>query len=1121
MSSRRSKKRTTKKKTPAVSAKPSQSSLKPHTSESKSQEQNVEEARSFVSKLRIARDESTRGKQETKGGAPAPAPASILMPVKRKGIQLSAKTFDLTNVEYESSGIRDSDEDYKIHKRIDYGTKGTKVDVCTNHVLLAIGDDVPRGENTSLPDVWWRSAFIYTYHIDFLPPPLKGGKNKGVFSSTLSKPKKFELIKALFQEDEALNKNKDLISFNGEDTLYSHIPLEKFTLFDGCWVISGKKNKQNTLSKGPQNLPNSQIRLQYTAKIALSDIYKDTLSRDPEKQETKMASEQKTALMSLLGAKFLQSSDPIFQLQGNKFFIFNKDTHAIPFSIGGYLMSGFTVSLRYAYGSVLLNTINVALPFFKHTKYLPGDPKFKENEKERYNLMDWLIECYHQTNSKRGVRISKPPTAKEVNAFFDGNFDIKKLIQGLQVNKYYINYSINPDGTPKPSKKMPAKSILGFSRETADSLKFNALTSSMTKGKVPRPGETTTIVSTKSYFARRYNIELKYPAVRMVDLGGKNIVPAECLTIVPGQKLKGNFSDEKAVMEFTAIRPAEKFKLISNLALPRINDALNSTGKDASAPQDSSFCLLKVPSRVIDAPIVNYKFSSIEYLDKPFGTICEGTDVLNNETKGNWSLINHKFVTTTEDVWNLRAIFINSSSEAPKASTVNELTGALKKFGADVSTVGVKFDISGKPILINNFNAPTKKMIHASHGGKDGRQFNRGRGGYAARGPATFEITPGETSLVKLLTTIPPKTYVLFVLAHSYDSVIYNRLKEIADLRFGILNSCMLWNNFKKRAPQYNVHAVMKMNLKMHGINHSLSSKNAALFLDKKTGLPFLILGADVTHYPERNQKSIAALVGSFDTTFTKFPGDYLLQSSPGEEIIAGIGKLILNRLKLYQTHCGGNLPPRILFYRDGVSESQFSEVVQIEVKSLKEAIKKACLTLKGAKDYEPPITCIAVVKRNHVRFLPLQKNAMNEKGELAAVQSMGNVMPGTVVDRGITSSAHFDFFLQSQQALKGTGVPCHYWCIYNENQFDSDYLQAASHALCYIFGRSTTSIKVVSPIYYADLLCERAAQFFKSKFPVVNAEFQRTNKNKDAVIPGFKLLPPVNEKIRNLMYYI
>lgn len=392
----------------------------------KSQEPNVEEVRSNVSKLDIKRNESTRIQQKTKGNVPTPAPAATLSAVKWKDIQICKETFDLTSVESENPGVSHSNEEYKIHKRIDYGTKGTKVDVCTNHVLLAPGDDVPLDKDTSLPDAWWRSAFIYTYHIDFLPP-LKGAQPRGAPPFTLSKPKKIQLLKTLFLEDQTLNKYQDRISFNGEDTLYSHIPLEEFTLFDGCWGGS-QRNEKTTLSKGLQNLPNAQIRLKYTAKIALGDIYKDTLSKDPEKQETKMASDHRSALLSLLGAKFLQTSDPIFQLQGNKFFIFNKDTHAVPFSIGGYLMSGFTVSLRYAYGSVLLNTINVALPFFKHTKYLPGDPRFNENEKERYTLMDWLVECYHQENSRKGVRGSKSPTARELNFFFDGNFNFKKLV---------------------------------------------------------------------------------------------------------------------------------------------------------------------------------------------------------------------------------------------------------------------------------------------------------------------------------------------------------------------------------------------------------------------------------------------------------------------------------------------------------------------------------------------------------------------------------------------------------------------------------------------------------------------------------------------------------------------
>ena len=282
-----------------------------------------------------------------------------------------------------------------------------------------------------------------------------------------------------------------------------------------------------------------------------------------------------------------------------------------------------------------------------------------------------------------------------------------------------------------------------------------------------------------------------------------------------------------------------------------------------------------------------------------------------------------------------------------------------------------------------------------------------------------------------------------------------------------------------------------------------------------------MVLGADVTHYPEKEQNSIAALVGSFDDKFAQYPGNYILQDGPGEETISRIGSMVYDRLRIYHAHNNGKLPPKILFYRDGTSESQFQDIVKVEVKGIKEALRKAGSQLLNGAKYDPPVTAISVVKRNQVRFMPLYENAINEKGETVAVQSMGNVMPGTVVDRGITSSAHFDFFLQSQQALKGTGVPCHYWCIYDENQFNSDFLQQVTHGLCYMFGRSSTSIKVASPVYYADILCERAAAFFKANFNMVKFEHDKNKKNKNDPIPPAELLPPVNDKVKDIMYYI
>jgi eukaryotic translation initiation factor 2C len=56
-----------------------------------------------------------------------------------------------------------------------------------------------------------------------------------------------------------------------------------------------------------------------------------------------------------------------------------------------------------------------------------------------------------------------------------------------------------------------------------------------------------------------------------------------------------------------------------------------------------------------------------------------------------------------------------------------------------------------------------------------------------------------------------------------------------------------------------------------------------------------------------------------------------------------------------------GRPPTRILFFRDGVAESQFDEVCRREIS----AIKIACNKLK--KDYNPALTYVICGKRHHI----------------------------------------------------------------------------------------------------------------------------------------------------------
>ncbi|MGH0192186.1 UNVERIFIED_CONTAM: hypothetical protein FKN15_004851 [Acipenser sinensis] len=61
--------------------------------------------------------------------------------------------------------------------------------------------------------------------------------------------------------------------------------------------------------------------------------------------------------------------------------------------------------------------------------------------------------------------------------------------------------------------------------------------------------------------------------------------------------------------------------------------------------------------------------------------------------------------------------------------------------------------------------------------------------------------------------------------------------------------------------------------------------------------------------------------------------------------------------------------PTRIIFYRDGISEGQFNQVLHHELL----AIREACIKLE--KDYQPGITFVVVQKRHHTRLFCTDRN--------------------------------------------------------------------------------------------------------------------------------------------------
>lgn len=109
-------------------------------------------------------------------------------------------------------------------------------------------------------------------------------------------------------------------------------------------------------------------------------------------------------------------------------------------------------------------------------------------------------------------------------------------------------------------------------------------------------------------------------------------------------------------------------------------------------------------------------------------------------------------------------------------------------------------------------------------------------------------------------------------------------------------------------------------------------------------------------------------------------------------------------------------------------------------------------------------VTFVVALKRHHTRIFPLGES-----------DKLGNVLPGTVVENDHGK----DIFVVAHPGLQGTVRPTHYRCIYDENKLSDDVFQRVCTAQCFNYGRATTAVSLVPPVYYAKLACERARMHY------------------------------------------
>lgn len=202
-------------------------------------------------------------------------------------------------------------------------------------------------------------------------------------------------------------------------------------------------------------------------------------------------------------------------------------------------------------------------------------------------------------------------------------------------------------------------------------------------------------------------------------------------------------------------------------------------------------------------------------------------------------------------------------------------------------------------------------------------------------------------------------------------SSLYNRVKAISDIKFCIPTQIAKCGNLIKQAKEdYLGNMLLKVLAKLGGCDHvALPSPTGGVSLRRDRiehtlswllSWPCMIIGADVNH--EHAGKgvgtSVSALVGSLGAGEHQF-GAVIRQQEKGE-LIKNFDHECTKLLNEFQRR-DGRYPREIIYIRDGISESQFQQVLGNEVAMFKNALRSLNVDCK--------LAVITAQKRHHTRL--------------------------------------------------------------------------------------------------------------------------------------------------------
>ena len=392
----------------------------------------------------------------------------------------------------------------------------------------------------------------------------------------------------------------------------------------------------------------------------------------------------------------------------------------------------------------------------------------------------------------------------------------------------------------------------------------------------------TTLTSVESYFERKYDIKLKYPNIPLL-VSRDGSFPMELCFTPYGERYKEALQGQET---------ADFIKWATSPAYVRFQQIMDNVKRfqwhtlaiPASMGLSVKTSMLTIQGRLLPCPIPVYG---------------RGNDTRGPES-GAWNLRGKTFLKPAGfKSWGI--LYLSGGRYVVQDNEINNFARAMANAFLSVglaSPGAAPAYLKGNPQ--GNIKAEIELLI-----GKTGNLFRA-------------------------------KPEMLFFLLHDKaNPAIYKAIKSVCEVDFGIPSQVMIVEKaLKDRGQmQYLGNIALKVNCKLGGTNSKIEEP---LFRRSR----FMMLGGDSSHpSPGELRKmppppSYCALVATYDQACVAYTAIATAQPAT-VELIGTFKPMVTELLKRYYKR-NDNLPESIIYWRDGISESQVPAFLEAEVKDLR-----------------------------------------------------------------------------------------------------------------------------------------------------------------------------------------